>query len=319
MALLLSSCCDKSSTTAEDNASVKRYTDSIIISENDSTLLYMVDLPSTNEYVPSTTEIWFENKNTKLRRLIVRSNPECYGRIVTNSYDNPIYYKYPNDSIPSITKCVEEPRGGFIIVEGRTCDAGVIATFRIDMITGDCYVFPSNSGFIGFSNWSDDVIVSSKHDDIDPDLALRYESYFIIDTEGQIVNITDSKANVIENALSYINWGAGLRVDSIKLLQHNKLVPRYSDDLFWGNKFKCKYAKFDKSTIHSLDSLADSDSKWTREVNGYYYHDVDFESGMFLTIEINKRNHTGTITKGAFKNRLNAPQNTYLGHNRRYQ
>lgn len=307
MSLLLNSCCSKSATTAEGNASLKRYTDSVIISEKDSTLLYMVDLPSTNEYGSSPTEIWFENKTSKVRRLIVRSNPECYGRIVTNNYYNPIYYKYPIDSIPSITKCIEEPRGRFIIVEGPTCDAGTIATFRIDMNTGDCYVFPSNSGFIGFSHWSDDVIVSSKHDDIDPDLALRYEIYYFIDTEGQIVNITDSKAYVIENALSYINWGAGLRVDSIKLLRHDKLVPRYNDDLFWGNKFKCKYAKFDKSIIHSLDSLADSDTKWTREVNGYCYHNVDFESGMFLTIKINKKNHTGVITRGAFKNPLNAP------------
>lgn len=307
MSLLLSSCCNKSATTAEGNASFKRYIDSVIISENDSTLLYMVDLPSTNEYGPSLTEIWCENKTSKVRRLIVRSNPECYGRIVTNNYDNPIYYKYPIDSIPSITKCVEEPRGRFIIVEGSTCDAGTIATFRIDMNTGDCYVFPSNSGFIGFSNWSDDVIVSSRYNDIDCDLLIWYEKYYIIDTEGQTVNITDSKTHSIENGLPFINREAGLTVDSIKLLQHDKLVPRYKDDSFFGNKFKCKYTKFDKSTIHSLDSLADYDSKWTREVNGYCYHNVDFESGMFLTIKINKKNHTGVITRGAFKNPLNAP------------
>lgn len=283
--------------------------DSIIISENDSIRLYQIDLPSTDEYVPGLTEIWCENKISKEKRLIVSSDPECYGKIVTNNYCNPVYYKYPIDSIPSITKCIEESSSGFIIVEGPTCDAGAIATFRIEMKTGDCYVFPSNNGFIGFSKWSDDVIVSSRYNDIDYDLALWYEVYYIIDSDGHIVNVVNSKDYIIENALPFINQEAGLNVDSVKLLGHNKLVPRYKDDYFWGNKFKFRYLRFDISTIHSLDSLVDYNSKWKRNPNGYQYRNVDFEQGVFVTIDIDNRTHIGVITKGAFGNYHNAPRN----------
>lgn len=305
MALLMSSCCNRSSNIVDGNVPVKTYIDSVIISENDKTLLYMLNFPSAYEYGPYITEIWYENKISLIKKLIVRSNPDCFGGIVINNH----YDKYPIDSIPSITKCIEEPTDGFIIVEGPTCYAGHVATFRIDIKTGDCFAFPSNNGFIGFSKWSDDVIVSSKYNDIDYDLVLWYEVYYIINPEGDIVNITDSKEHIIENAIPFINQEAGLQIDSVKLLRYNKLVPRFKDDSFWGNKFEYKYSKFDTSTIQTLDSLANADSKWTREQYGYKYFDVDFEYGMFVTIYIDKQTHTGVITKGAFGNHLNAPQN----------
>lgn len=308
ISLLLSSCGNNSTKTLEGDEHIRCNADSIVISENDSIRLYLVNLPPVDEYLPCPAEIWRENKNSKEKRLIVRTNPECYGRIVTNSYYNPTYYKYPIDSIPTITNCVVEPRAAFLIVEGPTCDAGIIATFRIDVKTGDCYIFPSNNGFVGFSNWSDDVIVSSKYNDIDYDLVLWYEVYYIIDSDGYIVNVVDSKDHIIEMAIPTINQEAGLGIDTVRLLAHDKLTPRFKDDLFWGNKFEYKYPEFDISTIQVLDSLVNFNSKWTRDNYTYKYFDVDFEYGMFVTINIDKRTHTGVITKGAFSNPRNAPR-----------
>lgn len=309
MSLVLSSCSNVCTNTKKGDETNRCKADSIIISESDSIRLYQIDLPSADEYVPGSTEIWYENKVSRKKRLIVKSNPECYGRIVTNSYYNPVYYKYPIDSIPTISNCVLEPNRESIIVEGPTCDAGEIATFRIALNTGTCYVFPSNNGFIGFSNWSDNVIVSSKYNDVDYDLVLWYEVFYIIDAEGHIVNVTDSKDHVIEEAIPIINQEAGLRIDNVRLLHHNKLIPQFKDDSFWGNKFEYNYPKFDISTINTLDSLVKSDSGWARREYGYKYFDVDFEYGMFVTIEIDKRTHMGVITKGAFGNRRNAPRN----------
>ena len=85
----------------------------------------MLNFPSAYEYGPYITEIWYENKISLIKKLIVRSNPDCFGGIVINNH----YDKYPIDSIPSITKCIEEPTDGFIIVEGPTCYAGLVATF----------------------------------------------------------------------------------------------------------------------------------------------------------------------------------------------
>lgn len=308
MLLVLCSCNNKKNTQSLDETN-RCNAESIIISENDSIRLYQIDLPSADEYEPGSTEIWYENKLSGDKRLIVRSNPECYGRVVTNSYYNPTYYKYPIDSIPTISNCVLEPNRESIIVEGSTCDAGEIATFRINLKTGSCNVFPSNYGFVGFTNWSDNVIVSSKYNDVDYDLVLWYEVYYIIDPDGHIVNVSDSKDHVIEEAIPFINQEAGFRIDSVKLLHHNKLIPRFKDDFFWGNKFEYKYPKFDSSTIHTLDSLVKSDSRWERREYGYKYFNVDFEYGMFVTIEIDKRTHYGVITKGMFKNHRNAPRN----------
>lgn len=309
MSLVLSSCSNVCTNTKNGDETNRCNADSIIISENDSIRLYQIDLPSADEYVPGSTEIWYENKVSRKKRLIVKSNPKCYGRIVTNNYYNPIYYKYPIDSIPTISNCVLEPNRESIIVEGSTCDAGEIATFRIDLKTGICYVFPSNNGFIGFSNWSDNVIVSSKYNDVDYDLVLWYEVYYIIDSDGHIVNVVDSKDHVIEEAIPIINQEAGLGIDSVKLLHHNKLVPRFKDNSFWGNEIEYKYPKFDTSTIHTLDSLVKSDTRWEQREYGYKYFDVDFEYGMFVTIKIDKRTHMGIITKGAFGNHRNAPHN----------
>ena len=39
--------------------------------------------------------------------------------------------------------------------------------------------------------------------------------------------------------------------------------------------------------------------------------DIDFMMyGMFMTLDIDNRTHTGIITKGAFNNRLNAPKSS---------
>lgn len=133
--------------------------------------------------------------------------------------------------------------------------------------------------------------------------------YYIIDSDGQIVNVADSKDHVIEEAIPIINQEAGLEIDSVKLFSHNKLIPRFKDDSFWGNKFEYKYPKFDISIIHTLDSLVKSDSRWAQREYGYKYFDVDFEYGMFVTIKIDIRTHMGIITKGAFGNHCNAPRN----------
>lgn len=308
MLIVLCSCNSISKNTQSDDETNRCDIDSIFISEDDSIRLYMIDLPSADEYMPVVMEIWSEHKVSGEKRLIVRSNPGCYRRIVTNSYYNPTYYKYPIDSIPTISNCVLEPSGKSIIVEGSTCDAGEIATFRIDLKTGSCYVFPSNNGFIGFSNAFKDVVVSSKYNDVDYDLVLWYEVFYIIDPHGHIVNVVDTKDHVIEEAIPTINQEAGLEIDSVRLLHHNKLTPRYKDDSFWGNRFEYKYPKFDTSTIHSLDSLVKSDSGWSRRNYGYEYINVNHKYGMFVTIKIDKRTHIGIITKGAFGNRRNSPK-----------
>ena len=281
-----------------------------IISDNDSIRLYMVQLPSTNEYIPGKTEIWHECKKSGYKRNVVTSNPECYGRITTNDYDNPTYYKYPNDSIPTITNCIVEPYGKFLIVEGPTCDAGYMATFRVDIETGDCYIFPSNYGFVGFANWSDNVIVSSKYCDIDYDLVLWYEVFYILDSEGTVVNKVDTKAHLIEEALPFIHHEAGLELNDIKLEDYKKITPQYKDDSFWGNRFECRYLSLTDTILQDLDSLVSTSPKWAKEAGVYRFYDVDYEYGMFMTIDIDNRTHTGIITKGAFGNRLNAPKST---------
>lgn len=281
-----------------------------VISDNDSIRLYMIQFPSVNKYIPGKTEIWYESKKSGKKHIVVASDPECYGRISTNDYDNPSYYKYPNDLIPAINNCIMHQSGKFIIVEGPTCDSGYIATFKVDIETGDCYIFPSNYGFIGFANWSDNVIVSSKYSDIDYDLVLWYEVYYIMDSEGNIVNTVDTKANVIEEALPIIHEYAGLEVSAVKLVDHKRIIPQFKDDSFWGNRFECKYLNFTNATIHDLDSLVKADPEWTKDDGVYRFYNVDHEYGMFMKIDIDYRSHTGVITKGAFGNSLNAPKST---------
>lgn len=311
VSLLLSSCNKMAPNNSANNSSVgSENGTTTVISDNDSIRLYMLQLPSANEYIPCKTEIWYESKKSGNKYIVVASNPECYGRIATNDYENPTYYKYPNDSIPAITNCVVEPYGRFIIVEGPTCDAGYIATFKIDIETGDCHIFPSNYGFIGFANWSDDVIVSSKYCDIDHDLVLWYEVFHILDTEGNVVNKLDTKVHVIEEALPFIHHEAGLEVNDVKLVGHKKISPQYKDDSFWGNRFECRYLSFTDTILQDLDSLVNTSPKWAKEAGLYRFYDVDYEYGMFTTIDIDNRTHTGIITKGAFGNRLNAPKLT---------
>lgn len=269
-----------------------------VISDNDSIRLFIVNLPSPKKFFPGKTEIWHENKKTGKKHIVVKSNPECFGRTVSS------------DSIPSITNCVVEPYGRFIIVEGPTCDAGYMATFKVDIETGDCHILPSNYGFVGFANWSDNVIVSSKYCDIDYDLVLWYEVFYIIDSEGNIVNKMDTKVHVIEEALPFIHHEAGLELNDMKLVDYKKITPKYKDDSFWGNRFECKYLSFTDTILQDLDSLVNKSPKWAKEAGGYRFYDVDYEYGMFMTIDIDNRTHTGIITKGAFGNRLNAPKLT---------
>lgn len=311
VSLLLSSCNKMAPNNSANNSAVGSDNGTTtVITDNDSIRLYMLQLPSVNEYIPGKTEIWYESKKSGNKHFVVASNPECYGRIATNDYENPTYYKYPNDSIPAITNCVVEPYGRFIIVEGPTCDAGYIATFKVDIETGDCHIFPSNYGFIGFANWSDDVIVSSKYCDIDHDLVLWYEVFHILDTEGNVVNKVDTKVHVIEEALPFIHHEAGLEVNDVKLVGHKKISPQYKDDSFWGNRFECRYLSFTDTILQDLDSLVNTSPKWAKEAGLYRFYDVDYEYGMFTMIDIDNRTHTGIITKGAFGNRLNAPKLT---------
>ncbi len=299
ISLLLSSCNKVAPNNSANNSSVgSENGTTTVISDNDSIRLYMLQLPSANEYIPCKTEIWHENKKTGKKHIVVKSNPECFGRTVSS------------DSIPSITNCVVEPYGRFIIVEGPTCDAGYMATFKVDIETGDCHILPSNYGFVGFANWSDNVIVSSKYCDIDYDLALWYEVFYIIDSEGNIVNKMDTKVHVIEEALPFIHHEAGLELNDMKLVDYKKITPKYKDDSFWGNRFECRYLSFTDTILQDLDSLVNKSPKWAKEAGGYRFYDVDYEYGMFMTLDIDNRTHTGIITKGAFGNRLNAPKST---------
>lgn len=299
ISLLLSSCNKVAPNNSANNSSVgSENGTTTVISDNDSIRLYMLQLPSANEYIPCKTEIWYESKKSGNKHIVVKSNPECFGRTVSS------------DSIPSITNCVVEPYGRFIIVEGPTCDAGYMATFKVDIETGDCHILPSNYGFVGFANWSDNVIVSSKYCDIDYDLVLWYEVFYIIDSEGNIVNKMDTKVHVIEEALPFIHHEAGLEVNDVKLVGHKKISPQYKDDSFWGNRFECRYLSFTDTILQDLDSLVNTSPKWAKEAGLYRFYDVDYEYGMFTTIDIDNRTHTGIITKGAFGNRLNAPKLT---------
>ena len=308
---LFSSCRNTAPNDLTNNSSINSNKGTItVISDNDSIRLYTVQFPSANEYIPGKTEIWYESKKSGDKHIIVTSNSECYGRITTNDYDNPTYYKYPNDSIPSIINCIVEQDGKFLIIEGPTCDAGYMATFRVDIETGDCHIFPSNYGFVGFANWSDDVIVSSKYCDIDYDLVLWYEVFYIIDSEGNIVNKMDTKVHVIEEALPFIHHEAGLNINDIELVSYTKITPKFKDESFWGNRFDCRYLSFTDSTLQNLDSLVNTSHKWTKNAGIYRFYDVDYDYGMFMTIDIDNGAHTGVITKGAFDNRLNAPKFT---------
>lgn len=308
---LFSSCKNTATNDLTNNSSISSNEGTItVISDNDSIRLYTVQFPSANEYIPGKTEIWYESKKSGDKYIIVASNPDCYGRIATNDHDNLGYYNYPNDSIPTITNCIVGPCGTFLIVEGPTCDAGYMATFKVDIKSGDCYVFPSNYGFVGFANWSDNVIVTSKYNDVDYDLVLWYEVFYIVDSEGNVVNMVDTKAHVIEEVLPFIHHEAGLNINDIELVSYKKITPKFKDESFWGNRFDCRYLSFTDSTLQNLDSLVNTSHKWTKNAGIYRFYDVDYDYGMFMTIDIDDGAHTGVITKGAFDNRLNAPKFT---------
>lgn len=262
--------------------------------ENDSVKITTVSFPSENPYIPGVTEVWRVNKLSGDSILCVKSCPNYFGTGI--------------DSIPSIVNVFYRPDKGKLIVEGPTCPAGTIATYIVDAKTGRYICLPSNCGFIGYTNWNDYIIASSKQNDIDYDLILYYENIYVLDWNGNIISYSSTKDCVIEEALPFIHHEAGLEVNDVKLVGHKKISPQYKDDTFWGNRFECRYLSFTDTILQDLDSLVNASPKWTNDTGIYRFYDVDYEYGMFMTIDIDNRTHTGIITKGAFGNRLNAPK-----------
>ena len=77
VSLLLSSCNKMAPNNSANNSSVgSENGTTTVISDNDSIRLYMLQLPSANEYIPCKTEIWYESKKSGNKYIVVASNPE---------------------------------------------------------------------------------------------------------------------------------------------------------------------------------------------------------------------------------------------------
>lgn len=135
--------------------------------ENDSVKISTIHFPTNDPYMPRVTEVWRVNKTSGDSILCAKSNPHFFGRGC--------------DSIPSIVNVIYRPDKDKLIVEGPTCDAGTMATYIVDAKTGNYLCLPTNYGFVGYTNWNDYLIASSKFNDIDYDLVLWYENIYVLD------------------------------------------------------------------------------------------------------------------------------------------
>lgn len=322
--LLISISCGKKSGTTTisnevlnetlENDSLKTKKDTVsesVVLENDSVIITMKQLPGTDGWTPCPTEIWINNKNTDISRLLVRSNPDsCYGRSIPYRYEKDTYRVYPIDSIPSIFRCVPVPDKTRLIVYGPTCDYGSEATFLIDWVTGKCYVLPSNDGFREFEEGTNNIIVASRFNDIDYDLVIWYEELSTINPLGKIIKKTSNKNQKIEDHLPFIHSEAGLNIPTVKLINHQTLKPRYSDEDFWGNRFDCKYVSWNENIMAELDSLVMSNPKWKKINSHYRYEDIDNdeqELKAFQKIDINPKTKTGIVYKGMYTDKRDVP------------
>lgn len=283
-----------------------------LVGENDSVQLIMKFFTPADEWSPWTTEIWVKNKINNSQRLIVRSNPDSlFGSSLPYKYENDTYRSYPLDSIPTIYNCVLIPNSTKIIVDGPTCAMGWMAAFKIDWVSGKCYVLPSNDGFRNVEENTNNVVVASRFNDIDPFLAIWYEEISAITPTGKIIKKNSTKNEEIERHLPYIHSLAGLNIMAAKLLKHQTIKPKYNDEEFVCNFFEFKYTHWNDSLINAIKSLVDSNPKWRDSDSHYCYEEVDndnMEYKRFLKIRINTQTKTGTIYTGSFSDIRNVPE-----------
>lgn len=252
--------------------------------------------------IPGVSEVWHVNKDLSDSSLCAKSNPRYFGSGC-------------GDSIPSITSVHYCPGENHLIVEGPTCDAGIIATFIVDMNTGKFIQLPTNNGFVGFTNWNEYIIASSKENDIDYDLVLWYENIYILDWNGQIVDSSSTKNAEIEKTLPLIHHEANWDVKKIKLDKHIRLYPPVDDSSFYGNEFQVVYPELSRSDIMRLDTLCELRQGWRKNGNKYMYDYDDYNNsdgdsyGIFVSITVDPMKKTGIVRKGAYSHPENSPLN----------
>lgn len=265
--------------------------------ENDSVKISTINFPSEEPYLPGITEVWSVNKISGDSILCAKSNPHYFGR--------------GRDSIPSIVNVMYRPDKGKLIVEGPTCHAGTMATYIVNAKTGEYLCLPTNYGFVGYTNWNDYLLASSKFNDIDYDLVLWYENIYVLDWDGKIISYSSTKEGVIEEALPLVHHEAGWDIEEIKLDKHIRLSPQYPDSFYYDNEFQVKYHAMSMKEIANMDSSNSLPKGWSKHGKKYYYYSDDPEYGMFLTILVDSQYNTGIIRKGAYSNPQNKPKRQY--------
>lgn len=267
--------------------------------ENDSVKISTVNIPSEEPYIPGITEVWRVNKLKGDSILCVKSNPHYFGR------------GGERDSIPSIWNVMYLPDKEKLIVEGPTCHAGTIGSYIVDVENGEYQRLPTNNGVIGYTNWDDYIVASSKLNGEDVDVVLWYEKIYILDWTGNIISETSTKDKVIEEGLSDIHYEAGWHSEEIKLTKHIGLKPQYPDSLYYGNEFHVKYQGMAMKELANLGSSNSLPEGWCKHGKRYYYYSNDNEYGLFVTILVDSNNNTGIIRKGAYTNPKNKPKRQY--------
>ena len=63
-----------------------------------------------------------------------------------------------------------------------------MATYIVDVKNGEYKCLPTNYGFIGYTNWDDYLIASSKFREMDHDMLLIYENIYVLDWDGNIIS-----------------------------------------------------------------------------------------------------------------------------------
>lgn len=267
--------------------------------ENDSVKIVSLNFPSEDQFIPGITEVWRVDKSTGDSILCAKSDPRYFG--------------VGRDSIPSIMNVIYNPYDEKLIVEGPTCHAGLMATYIVDAKTGERICLPSNYGFIGYTNWDNYIIASSKFNDIDCDMVSWYETIYVLDWDGNIIAETSTKDAAIERGLPYIHNEAGLDIDQIKFINHQQLTPQYPDSSYYGNEFRVEYPEIAIKEIKNLSANNSLPEGWSKQGHIYYYYSNDSELEMFLTITIDTKQNTGIIRKGMYSNPLNIPKRAANG------
>lgn len=279
--------------------------------ENDSVAITMKFFPAKDEWSPGATEVWKTNKKKGISKLLVKSNPDSlYGEVLPYKYENDSYRVYPVDSIPTIFECIPVPNTTFLILEGQTCDFGWIATFKIDWVTGQCYVLPSNNGFREFESETNNIIVASRFNDVDPLTVIWYEKLYTINHKGEIIKVRSDRNSQVESYLPDMHLDADFDVKDIKLLNLTTLRPKHPDDYFWGNKFECEYIVFNDTTVNKLEQLTKTHKDWKKEGSHYRYSNVENgkNENAFLWIDIDIKQKKGIVYKGMFSDERNLPE-----------